>query len=802
MAQEIEPFKESVALDATVGRTNYSGEFNTMALTPDTYGQLGAAVATAASQELSKRRGLQAGLNPSGDALPPLTSADKAYVDAYQTQAAATLSNQGQQVFYKADEAISKLNKIGPDDIANYKKTVQQSLEDLLQYAPNETKHSLFNNFNNTLSNSVHNYESRFITQQKEEQRSNFDLAQSTAQQTVHDSFMNGDPDSATKAIESQIKSISQAQAAGTISAKQAEAQKKAAHINYQSNELIQLGMVAEKEGKTDRWAMHLVDPASKPADTKWGDWESAITNAKQFMDHRASFTQQSAQVIASTGYLDIANESMTPQKLQQYQEDLIEHPLQFNNLAISYAQQQHSRRKAENAINAVAANWQNADVMANASNSDINSGWKQLSNLYQQNQQALGNPVSSTEADFTIAASAAIPVQAYNQALANKVKSNDPGQVMSAIHDYHRLSELGGNKAMFFNNDTDAIGMLNNVETALGSGVPEEEAIAKAADIQRRRKTDPEYASRIDRQTTSYLNEKFNTMEDGFTVVRRQINIPGGSTIENHAALTNTWRKQFTSAMQLTDGDETKSKKMATDVINNTFGVTEINGHKSFMQYPIEKYVDGGELASPLIKYDMHSQIKKSVDENKKVYDAGYQNYYYEIETLPSFEDYQKNKTLNSASGAAEHGSVFKELLSAAGRGFAAGAGDNKPFQQHQVTSKFENSPLKITRVYRDGKKQEWQTYLRSNPYQEVSSVTGKLDGAYDVALYNPKTGAKDSFYGVFPNAANSVGYKPNYNWIRDNFYTLYNAPHPEEQKKQKLEKATKFLEGEKPNG
>lgn len=760
MAQDIKPMQESVRLNATVGQGNYTQAFGAMALTPDMYGQLGSSVAMTASMELNKRRGIQAGLNPSGDVLPPLTKADEAYNNAYQNQAHATLSNQAQQVFYQADEAISKLNKISPDDISQYKQTVQQSLEQILEVAPNDAKTSLFNGFNNQLVSSVHNYQNRYLSQQKAEQRSNFELALSTAQQNIHESFMNGGAEKANEALNSQIQLIDQGVSGGIFSKAQGEAAKKSAGINYQTNALIQQGIVAQAEGKSAEWAQSLVKPESKPDGINWSDWETASNNAVRYMANRESFSRQVAQVVASNGYLEIANQEMTPEKLLNYKEQLREEPVIYNNLAIAYAHQNNKTVRAETELSQVAANWQNAREMGNASPGNIDKAYTQLSKLYQDQQKAMGNPVTPEEADFITAASAAVPVSRYNNNLASGMMSGDPGRMQRAINYYHRLDALPGNKTAPFLNKTDAIAMMNNFEAALSSGKTEEEAAAIAQDILNRSKTDKEYASRINNITTSFLNENANTSEKGYQWVRKQIDIPSNVAIEDHGALVSAWRKQFTQAMQLTDGNTETANKMAKQSFDKTFGVTKVNGHKSYMQYPPEKFVSGGQDAIPLIQMDMHAQLVDSVEYNKKIYDSGHQNYYYEIEPATKLDEYTQAKERIRTKGLS----------------------DPKYATDKQLISKVESGqPLKVTRVYRNGQRQEWQTYLKNNPFQSMSLTTGELIGSYDVGLYDPKTGNKDSFYGVFPNGAQKVDYYPSRQWINDNFFKVQNITPPD---------------------
>lgn len=755
MAEKITPMQEQVAIDATVGKASFAQSFGNLALTPTIYGELGANMALSASVELSKKRGIEAGLNPSGSALPPITKADEAYNQAYNSQAYATLSNQAQNIFNQADEAVSKLNKISPDDISLYKANVQQSLEQVLESAPTDTKAQLFNNFNSQLNSNLNTYRNKYLTQQKQEQTSNLNVAISTAQQNIHESTVAGDFKSAKETLAHQELLIKQGQDTGVYSPEEADSLKTAAKINYQTGRLINQGLQAEENGKSAEWARYLVDPETRPDSINLSTWEAATTNALKYMQQKQSFSNQAAQVTASQGYLDIAEGKMTPSKMQEYQQQLKDNPVLFNNLAISYAHKLHQKQKTESDTDYYTANFQNWEVMKDASTENINKSYRNLSKLKQEVSK-----IPKRQADFMTAASSPVPVPAYLDGLAREIESGDPNLMNLAIDEFHELASMPGNKAAPFLGKAETMAKMINFEYARKTGRTSEEAAAIAQDIINRRKTDREYATKINQQTTSYLQDFADTPEKAYSQVRSWLGLSSNQYIENQGALVSSWMHQFSTAMEMTDGNVEKANSMVKLAFEMTHGETTVNGRTSYMQYPIEKFVAGGRLAIPLVQMDLHRQIKEAVENNKKTFDANpNQPFYYEVAGFPTKEEFEKYiKTKKDASFRSE---LIKK----------------DPKELKDLYEKFSSDkPLKITKIYRDSKipKQEWQTYLRNNPYQSMSLRNGGLIGGYDVGLYDPKTNTSDSFYGIFQDNKLGVSYYPDFKWIQDNFFVI----------------------------
>src|ERR1700753_3422915 len=123
--QIVQPTKPQVELDLTTN-ANYTAAFDSAAMTPTMLGEIGSVVAQSASNALSQKWGYQAGLNPHGDLIPPITKADQVYQNAYLAQSNNTLSLQANSMLMQANEQLNKAYQLTPSMIDDYQKQMAE----------------------------------------------------------------------------------------------------------------------------------------------------------------------------------------------------------------------------------------------------------------------------------------------------------------------------------------------------------------------------------------------------------------------------------------------------------------------------------------------------------------------------------------------------------------------------------------------------------------------------------------------------------------------------------------------------
>ena len=108
MATEIQTLEPTQRLAITTQPQNWVNAMTQLASSSTLLGDIGVKMAQNASQTYQQLRGIEAGKQPSGNLLPPITDADKAFVEGYSAQAEQTLGLQAQQLLQKGQLELNK----------------------------------------------------------------------------------------------------------------------------------------------------------------------------------------------------------------------------------------------------------------------------------------------------------------------------------------------------------------------------------------------------------------------------------------------------------------------------------------------------------------------------------------------------------------------------------------------------------------------------------------------------------------------------------------------------------------------
>lgn len=757
MAQVPEPMQSQVKLDNTVGQAGYSVAFDNAALTPSFLGQLGASMALTASQEINKRRGINAGMNPTGDVLPPITAADKAYVDAYKNQSQATLTNQAQVLFDKSQENMAMLGKISPNSIAEYQKTLHEGLSDILDLAPSDVKASLANQFTQQIESSRHHYTMQMQSQQKAESlaRSNTALSQITKQ--IHDAALDGKSELSEQLYKDSLTMIERGAASNIYSPSQAETLKSTARMTLLSSQEIRKGVDAKRAGKMDTYLTDLADENKKPGNISWSDWESIRSNSAKYLRNIKSLESQHEQLIASNGYVDIAQGTMTAEKMEQIKGELNESPLLFNNLAIAFSTQQRRNQSAQASSDYYAQHWQNIDELRNASPKDINKAFSSLVNLKKQQAEQSGNPISQEEAEYQIAAASAIPVPGYNKKLGDYLTSGNPELMTQGLQDFKRLNQFQGNKTVGVLGNSKAMAMMSKFDGFLKQGKDSQTAAAMAQDIVYNKT--PEQIAMSNAQTQIILNKHGSTPSSLSSWVNSIADVASDTHVVNQAALNSAIVGMFKNNMQWTNGDEEASKAMITDGFHKAWGTSEINGRKEMTFLPPEKSIGLDVGAVPLMQIQIADQIKLQAEDTKRAFDQGFSEFYIDVKPRPDFEAYIEAKNTVRTKGLR----------------------DSEYAKHSKVIAEFEKGePVELERIYRNGTKESFSANIQPNSFQGIDPKSGELKGDYDIGLINSKTGLPEPFIGIFGSTRITPVYRPNIGEIKAR-YLAVNGINPQ---------------------
>ena len=204
---------------------NFGGAFNTMALTTDTFANLSSKIAMGASQGLAQKWGYEAGLNPTGNMLAPLTDFDKTFQNAYLNQSQNTLSLEANHLLIEGQNQISQSDRLSPDAIKSYSANMKEGLANIYKIAPDSIRGGLELQYESKLMSSEASLNNKLRSQNKSEAADKANAAAITNEQGVYEASMGGNFDTAKALSEVAIAQIKQSEAGGIITHTQAATQ-------------------------------------------------------------------------------------------------------------------------------------------------------------------------------------------------------------------------------------------------------------------------------------------------------------------------------------------------------------------------------------------------------------------------------------------------------------------------------------------------------------------------------------------------------------------------------------------------
>lgn len=766
---DIKPLQPQAAIDATVGNAGFSAAYDNAALTPDLLGQLGSQLMNNSAQEMARQRGVEAGLYPTGSALPPITGADKAYVDAYNNQSQATLSLQAMDVFNKADEQMASLNKISAGNIAQYQQTIKDSLTSILEIAPKQVQMGLANQFKQQLLSSSHNYNMKLVNQNKADAADNSNVAISKLNEQVKDAVLNKDEDLASKLYESLQSMIGEGSSSSIYSKSNAETLKKAAKLNYLSAQQIRKGLDSKSQGNVADWEAGLAKEEAKPKDVSWSDWETIRGNAASYIGKVQSLERQRDQLVISNAGSEIYTGSMTAERMDYYKEQLKESPQLFNQLQIQFSNFQRKLNKDSGYKDTFASYFDNAYVMSQANPKQIDAAFHALSQAKIQSAKAMGNPITQEQADFDVAAMAAVPVPAFNNKLISYATSGNPQMMREALHQFDLMRDLPGFKVGGVMQNGNAHAALEMFRNLTEQGKDDTTAAALATQLTSDR--NEESVKLVNRATNDFWNAHGSTAANLSSYVFKQLGISKNMVASDPTALVASYQKSFNTNMQLARGNSDVAAKMTNTAFNTMWGESSINGKPEFMFLPPEKTIKLDEGAIPLMQLDIAAQVHSQLQTTKEAYDNNQWDFYYRVKEPMSLDEYSQAKERIRKNGLSDpHYATDKQLVNAFEKG----------------------SPISIERVSRRGNKEvvdEFEIKTKSTPFQGINPTTGQLSGSFDLALVNKKSGLEESFVGLWGPMQYAPSYKPNQQWIEDNYMRVNGLNPGTDTRKQMLE-------------
>lgn len=758
MTRETRETPRQEAVNAAIGTTPYESTFAKASLNPSALGEIGSRLAITASQELSRRQGYQAGLNPSGTPLPPITEADKAYVDSYLVQSQNTLSLRAYKFMQESQTEINNSPEITPDMLMEYQENIREGLSSILSNSPEQIRGNLEASLGASLISSSSQLTNKMLNQQRVRAKEEAVLATKDDLQNIFKSAKTGEAEAGFNALLSLYNKNSMLLESGLITKSELEASNSSARITFYTGVYSKDVDDAFKENRLDEYLKGFLD--NKPKELSYEEFQSVASNVISEAQNLERFQQRYEGTLYSEAERLLAEGSLDENYIKRLQDETKD-VRRFNNfMSKVYTNRSSSSSKSAQTAHAISV-WGNPDGFSNTSSDAKNSALDEKTQSIIEQAQATGIQISEFDARVQAMMSAAAPVPSFTSLMSVGLTSANP-EIMSRNARSYRLL-LNSNPKVLDDINPNALAMMTAYELQLESGNKPDRAAAIASEIvQGKTKEQEDVNDAIVRQWERANSTNISSWAKKLTGQPK-------SVFTNLQEFGFHAKELFKRNLYLLNGDEEGATRMTKEAFDRTWGITEINDKKEYVFAPIEKVVNvQGGFSKSIIKEDIYSQLKEQIEPMKRIYEDGVKNgdrrlsFYYEVQQRPSFEEFMK---------AQEFLADYRKSL----RNPADAKESTLNITQDEINENIKlikdyNSDIVIKRISDSGEEESFRAAVRARPGL-VDTAEGIIDG-YDISLKNDN-GALAPMLGYYIGPLTEPIYRPNAQEIKNKHAT-----------------------------
>jgi len=745
MATEIQTLQPRAQLDITQKQGGWLNAMTELATTPNAIANFGVQMAESASQTYQKLRGIEAGKSPSNTLLPPITKADKAFVDGYSAQAQQTLGLQAQQLINQAQLDLQKSYQLSNGQIKTYQDNVAKGLQQIIDQAPYTIKDKLANQYSEGLQSQVFKLNNQLLTQQKTQNKQNAGLYVKSQFSQLTDSIMTGQGNPKNTYANTE-KYINDKQASGMWSASEAETQRKALKQLYLNNSLAKQAIDNYQNKTLEPYLNSLTNAPSEfdGMSVSYEEWESARNHALNSIVNYERFTSSEQNLLVSDAKIKFAQKELAQTDIDSLKQEL--QPQKFNELYGWILNKQNKNLANENRLSYLLANNTNIDAMARATPKEVNATYDATVAKIKSDAAYKGQSISDSDAQFLAISTIPRAIPAVNNMFSNQLLNGDAITAIQAASQIKRLedADLSGRLDSSFSslNSADSI-IAHTINDVLPFSRSPDEAVAMARQIAF--PTEEQKNAAIDKMQK--FKKNYGSASKKISFAKGLVNVPDKSQVVDKSSFYISVADAYADALQVF-GNESLAKSWVQKGIDQNYGTTTVNGKEQYTFMPIEKLLGMDKNSVPVIQQDIYNSVSEYVANMKYIYDNNKNlGFYYE---LAPRKDYNE---------------------------FAQALLDPKtPNTKDTINEFLEAKPIQITKVYRNGDRVDYNLEVRSGPFASLGSRQDIMASGYDYILRN-KEGAIESFHGTFGTQGRIPSYSPRTKYIQDASMTIQQA-------------------------
>lgn len=797
----VEPTKPQVQLDLTTG-VNYSSAFNNAAMTPTMLGEIGSTVAQTASNALSQKWGYQAGLNPHGDMLPPLTKADQVYQNAYLAQSNNTLSLQINGMMMQANEQLNSAYQLTPGMISEYQKQMAEGTKQILENAPTSVRASLGYQYASQIQSTTHNLTNKLATQNKQKALDHMNAVDKQTDTAIINKAMSGDVDGARVLYEQKKLKNQQQRNAGMMSETQEFTSNESAKVSLYTAQSNAKALEARKAGGKglEKYLSSLANMSNKPSDLSYDQFNTMGNNTLRFMNHLDSLEQTERNDIVSELNTKLFAGTLNDQDIEEARKSGVLKPSDINTLTAKWNRWQAVHAGSQNQLLGVSTGFTDTVAYGSASAKKQNEAFNSLTNsIKQKNPNSIPGQIEAE-----VASVAGGPNGAFFKQLTGLSRSAVPAEMAQASRMYHIVNGRSPENLSGLPQET-----MDNIRAfdAFSELYPGDQntAAAMARNVMMPKTQDQKEANNA--AWAEYRNKNLATSSDRLTYAKKVLSANGfffNPSVLSSTETSNHISKILERYTKLFNGDVEAAKNATQNSVSTIYGETHTNGINEVARLPIEKFTGLGHKSTYFIQHDAINSLQSQFGEYRKAYDEGRSEFYYRVKNADTWSLSGLESTINQSNTLKkEMEGIDLKMQKLNDKRNKAGYFENmkydnefeslnkqrtelgqkiKPINDQIASINNWEKPVEIEQVWRgaDEKDGRVETFSLSMNAGENASLSYDSNqpvlGDYDIFLVNPK-GGRVSIQAMAGHSMLPIVYTPDFQAIRNNTAGFINA-------------------------
>jgi len=755
------------------GQPNFQSAFSSAAFSPNALAELGNKMSLNASLKMAQDLGIEYGKTPEGDLLPPITKTDKAFVDAYSSQAEVTLGLQVQSMLMQANQEMAQQYRITPDMIKTYASNMAQGISETLKHAPNTIKPSLEAQFANQLMQTTHRFTMNMIEQDKQIAKQKSAVWHAQQLNTMHNLILDDKIEDGAKVYNDIQRRIKNELSAGMINPQQAYTLETESKLNFYSSMMIQKAIDARSNKRVEGFLASL--PENKPKELTWGEWEHVYNATVAYVGALENLQNRNDSLIVAQANARASLGPLTPDYIEEIRQELP--PAKFLNFMSSYRASAMKRNKTALGVDNLTANWTNPMAWTGKTKDQINQGFDTMVEEQKQFAAKKGIQLSQVQAETLAANSAPHAIPKFLENITNAMTSGDPNLMMEYAGALETIQSRGGQRVKGL--DKNVFALQEAFKHFLNQGYTKEQAAPMAKQMVL--DEDKQQAEITEKIIANWRKKNANDGKQTLSWARNIAGISKSTKLMDGDGFAYYLKDIFEDNMRYTKGNEVVATNMLQSALRRNWGITTINGDSEFTIYPLEKVLELEDGANPLIQEDIYEQLKVQFEANKSGFDSGHFPYYYRLKDRVSFNDYLKARKVIDEYYGHKDKSFFK---------FGKSATDElnriQNFEKAQATIKefMAAKPNIVEIVHSDDTIEEYPIQVRPSTFMTVSEGEYPVIGDYYLDAVN-KSGTPIVLWGTYLGQQNHPVYRPDIRTIKSRFFDIHGivGANPEEQ-------------------